>query len=132
MKTTIELLRDAARTTPRSQLDAAAVEVANRRGAPVDACKRFVALESRMDSRDGLPTAAELAEVPDLTREINIGTFAQMFSEWSILADFNREVGTNYATATDLARDVLDGTAAAEVLDDADVRSVMHIFRGGE
>lgn len=83
MKTTIELLRDAARTTPRSQLDAAAVEIANRRGAPVDACKRFVALESRMDSREGLPTAAELAEIPVLAREIATGAGRKAFEDFS-------------------------------------------------
>lgn len=83
MKTTIELLRDAARTTPRSQLDAAAVEIANRRGAPVDACKRFVALESRSDARDALPTAEELAEIGALTREIATADGRQKFEHFS-------------------------------------------------
>ncbi len=70
MTPTIQLLRAAARTTPRSQLDAAAVEIANRRGAPVVACKRFVALEAQLDARDALPALAALAEIGALAREI--------------------------------------------------------------
>lgn len=87
MKTTIELLRDAARTTPRSQLDAAAIEIANRRGAPVDACKRFVALESTLERRseaDGpLPTAEQLATLGALTREIATGIGRHRFEDFS-------------------------------------------------
>ena len=64
--------------------------------------------------------------------ETDIAKLAQALSEITILADLNRELGTNYANETDLARDVLVETAPAHVRDDADVRSALHFLRGGK
>lgn len=83
MKTTIDLLRAASRTTPRSQLDAAATEVANRRGAPVDACQRFIALESRLDLAGRMATTEELADLGTLTREIVAADGRRSFENFS-------------------------------------------------
>mgnify|MGYP001467977711 CR=1 FL=1 len=70
MTPTIQLLRAAARTTPRSTLPAAAAEIAHRRGVDVVTCQRFVALDHRLDTSERLPTATELATLGALAREI--------------------------------------------------------------
>ena len=62
----------------------------------------------------------------------DVSKLAQALSEITILADMNRDLGASYASETDLAIDVLAGTAPATVLDDADVRSALHFLRGGK
>ena len=72
MTTTIELLRIVARTSgPASRtLAAEAREIAARRGIDPSVAERFVRIEAKLDFASRAPTAAELAGIADLTREI--------------------------------------------------------------
>ena len=71
MKTTTDILRTAAREFPASMLDAEARHIARVRSVSEPAAVRFATLESRIDARDGPATAAELAEIAGLIREID-------------------------------------------------------------
>jgi len=72
MKTTLDLLRDLARSAGPAYrfLASDAREIANRRDVDPVTAERFAVLEARLDYRDALPTAAELAELGALAREI--------------------------------------------------------------
>lgn len=68
--TTIELLRDLARSTPAAQIWGAALKLAEARGVDAIAAANFACLDGELDARDGAPAQWELDRLAQYQRDI--------------------------------------------------------------